>query len=67
MADSSDAGTSVDADNPQAKKTNKIQVSYNKKPLYFYVNLAEVRHISIYIYISLSLCPFEILGNDPMY
>ena len=49
MAESSDAGTSVDADHPQTKKTNKIQVSYNKKPLYFYVNLAEVRHISLYI------------------
>lgn len=36
--------------NNDAHKKNRIQVSNTKKPLFFYVNLAKVTNINLYIY-----------------
>jgi len=39
----------AEAEGEASAKKNRIQVSTNKKPLYFYVNLAKVRIYSNYI------------------
>ncbi|KAF3338152.1 hypothetical protein FCM35_KLT18739 [Carex littledalei] len=44
---------------PSEKKSNMIQVSSNKRPLYFYVNLAK-RHMQNYNEVELSALGMEI-------
>ena len=44
-----EAEAEVEAEGEASAKKNRIQVSTNKKPLYFYVNLAKVRIYSNYI------------------
>jgi hypothetical protein len=43
-----EAETEIEAEAGASAKKNRIQVSTNKKPLYFYVNLAKVGHTTFH-------------------
>lgn len=57
------AGAAPATNNEAQKKSNRIQVSNTKKPLFFYVNLAKVRHDSEVD----SLFEFDALRNEYLF